>query len=55
VIARRLSAIRNPGTIVVMDAGRIIEQGSHHDLLRRHGFRYRLCNSQVTEVMAEAS
>jgi ABC-type multidrug transport system fused ATPase/permease subunit len=34
----QLSTIRNADTIVVMDAGRIVEQGSHDDLLRRHGF-----------------
>ncbi len=55
VIAHRLSTIRNADTIVVMDHGRIVEQGSHHDLLRRHGFYHQLYNSQFTEAMAEAS
>jgi len=55
VIAHRLSTIRNADTIVVMDAGRIVEQGNHHDLLARHGFYYELYNSQFTEAMAEAS
>jgi len=55
VIAHRLSTIRNADTIVVMDGGRIVEQGSHHDLLRRHGFYYALYNSQFTDAMAEAS
>jgi ATP-binding cassette subfamily B multidrug efflux pump len=36
--------------IVVMDGGRIVEQGSHADLLRREGFYYRLYNSQFTEA-----
>ena len=54
VIAHRLSTIRNADTIVVMNAGRIVEQGSHDDLLRRHGFYYDLYNSQFTETMAEA-
>jgi ATP-binding cassette subfamily B multidrug efflux pump len=55
VIAHRLSTIRNADTIVVMDAGHIVEQGSHEDLLRRHGFYYALYNSQFTEAMAGAS
>jgi ATP-binding cassette subfamily B multidrug efflux pump len=55
VIAHRLSTIRNAGTIVVMDNGRIVEQGSHQDLLRRHGFYYALYNSQFTGTLAEAS
>ncbi|HUK71758.1 MAG TPA: ABC transporter ATP-binding protein [Streptosporangiaceae bacterium] len=55
VIAHRLSTIRNADTIVVMNRGRIVEQGSHHDLLRRHDFYYQLYNSQFTEAMAEAS
>ena len=32
-----------------MDGGKIVEQGSHADLLRREGFYYRLYNSQFTE------
>jgi ATP-binding cassette, subfamily B, multidrug efflux pump len=55
VIAHRLSTIRHADTIVVMDNGHIVEQGSHPDLLRRHGFYYALYNSQFTEAMAEAS
>jgi len=39
----------------VMDAGRIVEQGSHADLLRRRGVYYALYNSQFTEDLAEAS
>jgi len=50
VIAHRLSTIRNADTIVVMDAGHIVEQGSHEDLLTQHGFYYDLYNSQFTEA-----
>ena len=56
VIAHRLSTIRNADSIVVMDQGRIVEQGSHAELLRRGGFYYTLYNSQFTEVLeAKAS
>jgi ATP-binding cassette, subfamily B, multidrug efflux pump len=55
VIAHRLSTIRNADSIVVMDQGRIVEQGSHAELLARHGFYYQLYTSQFTEALAEAS
>jgi ATP-binding cassette, subfamily B, multidrug efflux pump len=55
VIAHRLSTIRNADSIVVMDAGRIVEQGSHAELLHRHGFYYELYNSQFTEAFEVAS
>ena len=55
VIAHRLSTIRNADSIVVMDGGRIVEQGSHADLLSRRGFYYELYNSQFTEAFATAS
>src|SRR5437879_10123499 len=55
VIAHRLSTIRNAVSIVVMDQGRIVEQGSHADLLRRRGFYYTLYNSQFTDALAQAS
>jgi ATP-binding cassette, subfamily B, multidrug efflux pump len=50
VIAHRLSTIRNADAIVLMDGGKIVEQGSHAELLRREGFYYRLYNSQFTEA-----
>ncbi|TME76064.1 MAG: ABC transporter ATP-binding protein [Chloroflexi bacterium] len=53
VIAHRLSTIRNADSIVVMDQGRIVEQGSHPELLRRGGFYYTLYNSQFSEVLEE--
>jgi len=55
VIAHRLSTIRNADSIVVMDQGRIVEQGSHAELLRRAGFYATLYNSQFTDALAQAS
>ncbi len=54
VIAHRLSTIRDADTILVMNHGRIIEQGSHEELLARHGFYYDLYNSQFVEALEEA-
>ena len=54
VIAHRLSTIRDADTILVMDRGRIVEQGTHTDLLERGGFYAELYNSQFVEPLAEA-
>ncbi len=54
VIAHRLSTIRDADTILVMDHGRIVEQGSHEELLANRGFYWDLYNSQFVEPVAEA-
>jgi len=54
VIAHRLSTIRDADTILVMNKGRIVEQGNHESLLARGGFYAELYNSQFTEALAEA-
>jgi ATP-binding cassette subfamily B multidrug efflux pump len=48
VIAHRLSTIRDASTILVMNNGEIIEQGSHKELMAKNGFYADLYNSQFT-------
>ena len=50
VVAHRLSTIRNASLILVMRDGKIIEQGSHDQLLEKRGFYYTLYNSQFQKA-----
>jgi ATP-binding cassette subfamily B protein len=53
VIAHRLSTIRGADVILVMEHGRIVEQGSHNELLSRDGAYFRLYNSQFVAPVTE--
>ncbi len=55
VIAHRLSTIRGADTILVMEQGRIVEQGSHDELLAHDGPYRRLYNSQFAGAATEIS
>ena len=46
VIAHRLSTIRDADVILVMEDGKIVEQGTHHELLEARGHYFDLYNSQ---------
>jgi len=51
VIAHRLSTIREADTILVLDKGDIVEQGTHDELLAKGGFYADLYNSQFSECV----
>lgn len=50
VVAHRLSTIRNASLILVMRDGKILEQGTHEELLAKGGFYHTLYNSQFQRV-----
>jgi len=52
VIAHRLSTIKDADLILVMDQGKVIEQGTHIELLEKDGFYADLYNSQFSEKVA---
>lgn len=47
VIAHRLSTVRNADVIMVLDHGRIVERGSHEDLMKKRGEYYQLCTGAM--------
>ena len=50
VIAHRLSTIRDSDLIVVMDRGRIVEEGTHNELLEKKGKYYELYMTQYAGI-----
>ncbi len=53
VIAHRLSTIRQADIILVVNAGKIVEQGTHEDLIRKKGAYYKLYTRQFQEEAME--
>ncbi len=47
VVAHRLSTVRNADQIVVLDEGKIVECGTHNELIERHGHYFALVKNQL--------
>ena len=50
VIAHRLSTIQNASAIAVVDHGKIVEMGTHQELMAKHGFYHNLVQTQVNPM-----
>ena len=55
VIAHRLSTIRDADVILVMESGRIVEQGNHEELLAAGGAYYNLFNAQFASAAVDVT
>lgn len=55
IIAHRISTIQHADEIIVLDEGRIIERGTHQELLELKGYHYELYNRQLLEEAIESA
>ena len=55
VVAHRLSTIVDADLILVLDHGKVMEQGTHHELMKKKGMYYELYTSQALDEKAMQS
>lgn len=55
IIAHRLSTVQNADRILVIDQGKIIEEGNHLKLLSQKGLYARLCEAQTSNLLRETA
>lgn len=53
IIAHRLATVKNCDVIIVLDKGEIVEQGTHEELLEKHGEYYRLWEMQQGNIVVK--
>lgn len=51
IVAHRLSTVKNADRILVLNSGNIVEEGTHHELMSRREYYYRLVSAQNVESM----
>ena len=49
IISHRISSVKLAKKILVMDEGKIIEEGNHQDLLKKRGEYYKIYKNQIEE------
>ena len=53
IIAHRISAVRHADEIIVLEEGKISEQGKHEDLLDKKGYYYKTYMAQYGDVLKQ--